>query len=51
MRPQMSEFESALMTVERPSPTETPMSSFACDADARSAEIFYDEMHTRSVKY
>ena len=40
MRPQMMEFSLALTTVERPSVTDTPTSSFACDAEARSAEIF-----------
>ena len=37
------EFSLALMIVERPLVTETPMSSYACDADARSAEIFCTE--------
>ncbi len=40
VRPQMMEFSSAFMTVDRPPATETPMSSLACAAEARSAEIF-----------
>ena len=47
LRPQAREFPSPLVTVERPCVRVTPTSSSACDAEARSAEIFCAGMRSK----